>query len=253
MGQNQLELFVIENHDQLYHVWSQRNARKLRVCHIDFHCDLRGLLIDRPQQLAYKIRDVRRGVDMGNFLTHAVTEGRIEGIRWIHGTPGGRSCDVNTVKYTEDLTSLPCNLAIRFNRLPPMPLKYSVIEMDAWQGLEEGEFLDIDWDVFAERAFPRDGLERRLEAFFAKHLDVPLTGVSVCYSPSHSHDTRPQFKEFVERLRERCGATRIDVPETERPTSNRPWRRRVIPPVIYHALQSVYYKGCHWLRRRGIY
>ncbi len=252
MDQKQLNLFVIENHDQLYHLWSQQNARNLRVCHIDFHCDLRGMLINHAKHVAYKIPDVRSGVDMGNFLSHAIAEGRIDAIRWIHGTPGGRSCDVNTVKYTEDFTSLPYNLAIRLNRLSPIPLEYSVCEIDAWPGPLPGDFLDIDWDVFAEREVPRAELEQRVEVFFSKKLSVPLSGISVCYSPSHSHDTRQQFEHFVERLKELYLAARINVPE-ERRRSNVPVHRRLIPPAIYNPLRSVYYACRLWLKRRGIY
>lgn len=252
MDQKQLELFVIENHDQLFHIWSQRNDRNLRVCHIDFHCDLRGLLIDRVKQVAYKIPDVRRGVDMGNFLSHAIAEGRVDAVSWVHGTPGGRSCDVNTVKYTEDLTALPFNLAVRLNRLLPLPLEYSVFEMDSWPGPNRGDFLDIDWDVFAAREIPRDELQQRVEMFFSKSLAVSLSGISVCYSPSHSHETRAQFDDFVGRLEEQYEVSRLDARDTKC-CSRLPWYRRIIPAFMYRQLQAVYFESWLWLRRHGIF
>lgn len=252
MEQSPPELFVIENHDQLYHIWSERDVRDLHVCHIDFHCDLRGLLIDRAKQLAYKIPDIRRGVDIGNFLSHAILEGRVEAIHWIHSTPGGRGCDVNTVKYTEDLTSLPYNLAIRLNSLPPMPLEYAVNPMASWPGPVAGDFLDIDWDVFAEREIELAELDARVEEFFDKQLNVPVSGIAVCYSPGYSHETRPQFERFVNRLQGLYHATRIDVPDAVG-SAIRPFYRRIIPPALYRPLQSLYFKLNLWLKRRGIY
>lgn len=193
MSNHELEIFGIENHDQLYDIWKEQDTQNLRLSHVDFHCDLRGLMIDRANQLAYKIPDVRRGVDMGNFLSHAVNEGRIKSIEWVHGSPGGRSCDVHTVKYTNDVSSLFYNCAVGLHWLQPIPLEYTVISMDAWQGPKSGVFLDIDWDVFVDREIRRDELDWRVAQFFEKHLTVPLSGMSICYSPSHSHDTRAEF------------------------------------------------------------
>lgn len=252
MDQKRLDLFVIENHDQLYHLWSQQDARNLHVCHVDFHCDLRGLLIDRAKKVAYKIHDVRSGVDMGNFLAHAVAEGRVDAVSWVHGTPGGRRCDVNTVKYTEDITALPFNLAIRLKRLIPLPLDYSVAEMNSWPGPKEGDFLDIDWDVFAAHEIPLNELEQRVETFFSKSLVAPLSGISICYSPSHSHATRAQFAEFVGRLEERYDVSRLDLRETKC-CSSRPWYRRIIPAFIYKQLQAAYFETWLWLRRHGFF
>lgn len=252
MDRNGPPLFVIENHDQLYHIWSQGNARSLRVCHLDFHCDLRGLLVDRAKQLAYRIPDIRSGVDIGNFLTHAIVEGMVAGIDWIHGIPGGRACDVNTVKYTEDISSLPYNVATRLKLLSPIPLEYSVHDIDSWLGPAAGDFLDIDWDTFAEHEIQRAELDERVEVLFAKQLEVPLSGISVCYSPGYSHDTQAEFERFVKRVEERFGASRVVVPETT-PITDVPWYRRAIPQKIYPTLQAAYYEGRLWLRRRGIY
>jgi len=41
------ELIIAEEHSQLYDVWLERGYRNLSVCHEDFHCDMRGLLINR--------------------------------------------------------------------------------------------------------------------------------------------------------------------------------------------------------------
>ncbi len=82
-------IYVIERHDQRLQLWRSQNINNLRVVHVDFHCDMRGLLVDHQAQQVYRIGDMGRGVDQGNFLTHAIIEGRVQSIRWIHRIPGG--------------------------------------------------------------------------------------------------------------------------------------------------------------------
>ncbi len=43
-------IYVIERHDQLLQLWRSQNIKNLRVVHVDFHCDMRGLLVDRQAQ-----------------------------------------------------------------------------------------------------------------------------------------------------------------------------------------------------------
>ena len=71
-------LYVIEKHDQLLQLWRSQDAANIRIAHVDFHCDMRGLLIDRQTRRAYRIGSILRRVDVGNFLAHAVVEGRGE-------------------------------------------------------------------------------------------------------------------------------------------------------------------------------
>jgi hypothetical protein len=86
-----VEIIACEEHDQVYEIWRQRGLRNLRVTHVDFHCDMRGLLIDRPRQQAYFIgAPAARRVDPGNFLAHAIMEGTVSALRWVHGPYGGR-------------------------------------------------------------------------------------------------------------------------------------------------------------------
>jgi hypothetical protein len=227
-----MNLHVIERHHQLLEIWRQEGRRSLSVVHVDFHCDLRGLLIDRSQQLAYRIRDVREGLDEGNFLRHAIEQGIVTSVRWVHGTPGGRRFDVNTVKYWTDVTAMPHRWALAVTRRAPFGLRYEVQTMDQWNGLAGGEFLDIDWDTFAEKNLPPDEIGRRVEEFLAKDLSRPPCGVAACYSPFHSQPSRDAFRSFVDRLARDLSAQVIDVPYTPRPERNLPWRRRVIVPLL---------------------
>ena len=83
-------IYLIERHDQLLDIWRAQNATNLRVAHLDFHCDMRGLLIDRTAGCAYDIGALRAGVDQGNFLAHAILQGRVQRVRWRHDVPGGQ-------------------------------------------------------------------------------------------------------------------------------------------------------------------
>ena len=86
-------LYVAEHHDEVLALWRRQDLRGIRLCHVDFHDDLRGLVVDRKRKRAYPIGTLARGrapVDPGNFLAHAVLDGRIERIVWVHDVPGGR-------------------------------------------------------------------------------------------------------------------------------------------------------------------
>ena len=45
-------IFLADHHDQVYTFWKEHGMRGLSVAHVDSHCDMRGLLIDRPNQRA---------------------------------------------------------------------------------------------------------------------------------------------------------------------------------------------------------
>ena len=121
-------IFVADAHHRLSWHWKDTGARALRLAHVDFHCDMRGLLIDRREQRAESREQRaesrgqraegrghdRRGpgwVDQGNDLTHAVSEGMVESIDWVHDPHGGRRYDLGTVRYASDLRS-------RISRIP---------------------------------------------------------------------------------------------------------------------------------------
>ena len=102
VGKAMAEMVVCEEHSQVYEIWRDRGQRGLRLSHVDFHCDMRGLLIDRPRARAYLIDGVEPRVavvDSGNFIAHAIMEGIVSSIRWVHDTHGGRRYDSPGVKY----------------------------------------------------------------------------------------------------------------------------------------------------------
>lgn len=244
-----MKIYKIDQHDQLLHLWRELGLRNLHVVHVDFHCDMRGLLVDIDRQVGWRIPEVRQTLDEGNFLRYAIFEGNVAGVSWVHGTPGGRLYDVHTVKYTSDLSALPYRRLQRSQ--VPQPLRYEELEMQHWQGVCDGDFLDVDWDTFADRSLPAEQIERRVEAFLAKPLDSQLSGVSVCYSPHHSHPTRERYDRFVESLAERFSAE-IETRVYQQGSNELPWRMKLIPKPIYDNLQAVYHGGRLALKRCGI-
>ncbi len=108
-------LFVAEEHNLLYDLWQSGAGRNLSVCHIDFHCDMRGLLIDRRlgrARFVWRHDPYMNRLDSGSFLAHAVMSGMVANLRWVHDEFGGRKYDeLYCVKYETDFSALPFRFA----------------------------------------------------------------------------------------------------------------------------------------------
>jgi len=246
-------IYVVEEHDQVLSLWRAQHASYLRVLHLDFHCDMRGLLIDRQAQRAYRIWDVNPAVGQGNFLTHAILEGRVGSVRWVHGEPGGRQYDVGTVKYESDLTAMPHRwlLALRGER--GVPIHYEVMSCADWTGLVEGEQLDIDWDFFACTEYPADTIQGRVEAFLRREFHTIPDQAYVCYSPDFSHPSRAQFQRFVGDLAQIFDAEVVELQPSPHTSATWPYYKKYLPPAVFRLARCVYYNASLELRRRGIY
>lgn len=247
-------VYTMERHHQLLHLWQAHSATGLRVVHLDFHCDMRGMLIDRRVGLAYRIRDQFPDLDQGNFLAHAVMEGRIDRLRWVHDDPGGRRDDIGTVKFESDLTALPHRAALAVRNVAGQPLHYEVVPARRWQGVEEDEVLDIDWDYFACLDYPTDSIPGRIASFWETDSGVIPEETYVCYSPEYSHPTRRLFDQFVRDLAGRFAATIVAL---DPPATNAPPNRRIIsgylPDRVYRTARSAYRRTALALKHRGLY
>lgn len=241
-------LYVIERHDQLLQLWRSQNASMLRIVHVDSHCDMRGLLVDRRAQRAQPIGDILVRVDEGNFLTHAIIERRVSSVRWIHNIPGGRKYDVGTIKYASDLTAYPLRWLLSVKDRQGVPFNYDVMKPDEWKGLEAGEFLDIDWDFFACRDHPIETVESRVREFLNLEFGCVPEQISVCYSPRFSYPSRGQFQAFVQRLAQMFQAEIVNLPVASWP-GPQPKHKKYIPKLFY----PTYCRVNLWLRKRGIY
>lgn len=197
----------------MYELWRDRGLSGLRVAHVDFHCDMRGLLIDRRRQRARFLAEGRPpAADSGNYLAVAAMEGTVEAVTWVHDAHGGRRYDAGTVKYESDLTSLLGRLRGAGRTSGWHPLWFRELGFDAWAGPEPGEDLDIDWDGLASIEYTREHSRRLVESFLARDWPVVPERMFVVESPGYS-DPDPAFlEEFVERLAERFGAEVVRLP-----------------------------------------
>jgi hypothetical protein len=99
--------YVAEEHGPLYDLWQAQGYRNLAVCHVDFHCDMCELLIDRHRARASYVWQndpfINR-LDSGSFLAHAKMNGIVSSLRWVHGEFGGRRHDMfYCVKYESEI------------------------------------------------------------------------------------------------------------------------------------------------------
>ena len=190
-------IYVAAEHHRVHWLWEEQGARDLRLCHVDFHCDMRGLLIDRAAQRATVYDPHERGfVDQGNFLMHAVMGRTVTGLRWVHDRFGGRRYDHGTVRYTTDLRPRMS----RRDRAGWVPLAFSEEALDGWTGPEEGEHLDLDWDALHNALYA----PAKCRALQRRFLDTPFAHrpeqVTFIYSYCSSHHDDAAFEAFLEAL-----------------------------------------------------
>jgi hypothetical protein len=192
---------AFEHHDRVLTAWREEDRRGVALVHVDFHDDLRGLLVDRRRRWAHVISELQP-LDPGNFLAHAVVEGRLRRVRWIHGQVGGRAWDAGIVRYESDL------LAWRHRRRRKEPghaLDFEEILVEEWDGLAPGELLSVDWDCFASSLQDAGGLAARVDAFFQRLGPRVPEETWVAYSPEYVRATMDEYREFLDRLGRRFG------------------------------------------------
>jgi hypothetical protein len=246
-------VYVAEEHDQILELWRAQQAQGVRLLHLDYHCDMRGLLIDRKAQQAHRIWDIKSTVDQGNFLAYAILEGRIGSVRWVHEEPGGRQYDVGTVKYESDVTALPYRVLLALRGERGVPIHYEVIPYRQWAGLLEGEHLDIDWDFFACTAYPAGTIQDRAVAFLRTHLRAVPDQVYVSYSPDFSHPSRALFRQFVADLAENLEASVVELQPSRSPAARVPVYKRIMPARLFRLTRKIYYLANLRFRKWGIY
>lgn len=247
-------VYTMERHHEVLELWRSQEASSLRVVHLDFHCDLRGMLVDRRSHRAYRIRDRFPDLDQGNFLTHAVLERRIESIRWVHDEPGGRADDIGTVKLETDLSAIPMRMSIARHKVQGIPLEYEIVTAREWGGIEPGEHLDIDWDHFACTEYEPDSIPDRIATFFRRLGGQRPEAAYVCYSPEYSHPSRDLYRDFVSDLASRLEApvVALEAPRSEVGPNERSVSR-FVPEPAYAAARNAYRGTVRFLRHRGVF
>lgn len=206
------ELIVAEEHSQLYDLWVENGERDLSVCHVDFHDDMRGLLIDRKRGMA---RFVNRRVpyiharDPGSFLSHAIMEGIVTRVRWVHDEWGGRAHDSLFVKYESDLSALP----YRFLPGKEVTIEFSEHTFEDWGGVQPGEHLDIDWDAIAFRDYDMGRVRELMSEILDRPYPADLPRVYLVLSPGYSNPDLELFHEFIGLLEKKFDTSAKHLPD----------------------------------------
>lgn len=248
------KIYVAEQHDQVLNLWREQEATSLRILHLDFHCDMRGMLIERRSQKAYPVLDfINPSLDEGNFLAHAVLEGRVRSVRWVHDIPGGRQYDVGTVKYETDLTSLPYRLLNAVKGDKGIPIDYRELSYCEWTGLEADEILDIDWDFFACKAYPEDTIQDRVDSFLDMDFHNIPQQIYLSYSPGFCHSSRAQFKRFACDLANIFEAEVVAVQPVPDAVVSMAFYKKYMPSPFLRLIRYLYHSASSGLRKRGIY
>ncbi len=238
------ELLIAEEHSQLYDLWIERGIRNISVCHIDFHCDMRGLLIERRLRKArfvWKHDPSMNRLDSGSFLAHAIMKGIVSSLRWVHDDFGGRKCDnLYCVKYETDFSAIPF---LVFGRKSWVPFSFSEHNFVDWGGSHPGEVLSIDWDAVAYVDYD-ESLVRRLTADILDRESTPES-IFVARSPEYCHPDRALFDNFITALEKKFKTLAVYLPPKVHPplVLTRSWN-------FYHQIE---FRMLKKMRKRGIY
>jgi hypothetical protein len=210
-------VLLFDHHDQLLGLWRREGRSGLRLVHIDAHCDLRGLVVDPSTSEAALVLPL--APRPSNFLAIAAAEGRVARVRWFHDRWGGRRHDTFTMLLLAELEYWPFRRhRDAWARARRFRFELCRGDLQAFDGLEAGEVLDIDWDHFFLRGKPRAVGEREVEAFLGRDFGRVPEETYLCHSPAYSSTDRASCARFAERLAERFGAR---LEELEPPPARR--------------------------------
>lgn len=238
------ELILADHHEQVYDVWKERGMRGLKVSHVDFHCDMRGVMIDRARSHAmFTSHRETTFIDRGNFLGHAIMNGIVTDLRWVHGPRGGRLYDDGgVVSYETDLLSPLHRFKHQRAGRKVAPVTYSECLLSDWPGLRPGEQLDLDWDGLASIDYEPAYRDTLIKQFLAKDFGPGPELAFLIYSPGYSDPDRSLYERFAEELADKFGAQIVRVPHKELNTQGERLSalRRLVPGQIKTLKRSVF-------------
>lgn len=234
------KIYVADNHEQVYPIWQKHKIKSAKLTHLDFHCDMRGIMIDRKAGLAFFTSERETTfVDRGNFLAHAIMNGMISDIRWVHGPRGGRAYDVGpVVSYETDTMAKLHRYNHKRSGRESVSLKFKQCLLKNWGGLQKNELLDLDWDAFASVEYDTMHREELIEAFFAKDFSHIPELTTLIYSPGYSDPDRSLFEAFTQQLADKFSADIIHIEkaplntEGESKSKLRKIIKQIAPPQV---------------------
>lgn len=230
------ELILADNHEQVYSVWEERGMHGLKVAHVDFHCDMRGVMIDRSRGRAiFTSHHESTFIDRGNFLGHAIMNGIVEDVRWVHDLHGGRLHDIGpVVSYESDLMTPWYRFKHHWAGRQGASLDYRECLLSDWSGLRPGEQLDLDWDGLASVEYDPAYREALVAQFLAKDFGEGPELAFLVYSPGYSDPDRSLYEAFAEQLADKFNAHIVRLPQQELNTQGESFGalRRIVPSQV---------------------
>ena len=207
-------IILAEHHHQVYYEWARRGTKGLAIAHVDFHCDMRGLLIDRPSNTAFFTSDREASfIDRGNFLAHALMDGIVSKLVWVHDQHGGRAFDMGpVVGYESDLFATLHQRTFQKSHREKVEFDYSECLLEEWRGLAPGEQLDLDWDALASIEFDQEKQDALISGFLEKDLQTIPETTFLVYSPGYSNPDRNIYHEFSRELAKKFKADIVSLP-----------------------------------------
>jgi hypothetical protein len=205
---------------------------------------MRGLFIDRQcgrARYVWQCDPYMKRLDSGSFLAHAVMQGIVTNLRWVHDDFGGRKYDdLYCVKYETDLTALPFLL---LNKQKWVPLSFKEQTFLDWAGQKPGEWLSIDWDGLAFVDYDKELIGRLTTEFLAHEFQSGTVFVS--HSPGYSFPDEELFEDFITALEKKIKtrAVRLPAKRHEPLRLSRPWE-------IFHQIE---FRLLRLMRKLGIY
>ena len=209
-----VEIIIADNHEQVYPVWSERGIQGAKLTHVDFHCDMRGIMIDRKCGSAYFTSHRESTfIDRGNFLAHAIMNGIIGDLRWVHGPKGGRAFDIGpVVSYETDFLAKFHAYNHKRSGRPEVKFEFDECLLSKWSGMRKQEILDLDWDAFASIEYDASHREELIDLFFSRDFTHIPELTTLIYSPGYSDPDRTLFDNFAERLADVFNAEVVRLP-----------------------------------------
>ena len=200
-------IYILEHHHELLYLWRELQIRNISVLHLDEHCDMHGLLVNRKSGLANTMSGLKR-VDCGNFLSFAVIEGIVKEITWVHDRYGGRNNDTTYVKYATDFTALPHLIKNKLFSVAEYPVGFTehLLENTNYFEIGENAHLDIDWDFFFLKNKPAEERKKSIDLFLDHEFKVLPHYTYVTYSADYVVPSRREFWEFILQLKRKFNA-----------------------------------------------